>query len=515
MKKFLNKAKDSYKEFQDNQHQSGDGGASQQPMAQQPNQPVDLGPPASIDVLRYRYHHGTNLGSIFGISSISFSSSFYLISSHLMILILIPLLPYIKLTIPVLEKWLHGSMFPASSKGGSELDAATASLSELGLDATRSKFEQHWANAVSDSDFTWLVNEAKCTSIRLPIGYFTLGPEYCKGTPFEKVSGVYANAWAAVRALVARARSHGIGVLIDLHALPGGANGDAHSGSGTGKAEFWGSRGNVALVRKVLGAIAGEVRGGMDGVVGIQVVNEAVWGAKHMYEFYEQALETIGGVDARIPVYISDAWDLDKALKWCNGRKRGGCPVVVDTHKYYTFSEKDRAQAPQEIIARIGGELKQLDGKIGSLCERGEAQVVIGEWSCVLDGKTWSRVSPQEKNNLVTQFGRAQSAVWQQRAGGSYFWTYKMDWMDGGEWGFAEQTKKGNIPPPAYLCLPAHEVRNRLQTASERRKELGDGAKRGHEGYWDGQSPGQRFEHWRYGEGWELGYSDAMKFFCV
>lgn len=271
-------------------------------------------------------------------------------------------------------------MFPASSKGGSELDAVTASIAELGLDATRAKFEQHWARAISDSDFSWLVQDAHCTSIRLPIGYFTLGPAYCKGTPFEEASGVYEKAWAAVRDLVARARARGIGVLIDLHALPGGANGDAHSGSASGKAGFWGSRANAALVRRVLGAVAGEVRGGMDGVVGIQVVNEAVWGAKHMYEFYEQALETIGGVDASIPVYISDAWDLNKALTWCNGRKGGGNPVVVDTHKYYTFSDKDRAQAPQEIIARIGGELGELDGKAGSLCDRGEAQVIIGEW---------------------------------------------------------------------------------------------------------------------------------------
>jgi hypothetical protein len=88
-----------------------------------------------------------------------------------------------------------------------------------------------------------------------------------------------------------------------------------------------------------------------------------------------------------------------------------------------------------------------------------------------------------------------------------------MDWMDGGEWGFAEQTKKGNIPPPHYLSFPAQEVKNRIQTANDKRKDLGDGAKQGHEGYWNNTSPGKQFEHWRYGDGWELGFSDAMKFF--
>lgn len=68
-----------------------------------------------------------------------------------------------------------------------------------------------------------------------------------------------------------------------------------------------------------------------------------------------------------------------------------------------------------------------MEGKEGSIWERGEAQVVIGEWSCVLDGRTWSRVKPEEKDGLVKQFGRAQSQKWQERTGGSYFWTYKMD----------------------------------------------------------------------------------------
>lgn len=47
--------------------------------------------PSPTDILRYRYHHGPNLGGIF-----------------------------------VFEQWLHGSMFDANSAGSSELDAVTA-----------------------------------------------------------------------------------------------------------------------------------------------------------------------------------------------------------------------------------------------------------------------------------------------------------------------------------------------------------------------------------------------------
>jgi aryl-phospho-beta-D-glucosidase BglC (GH1 family) len=485
MKKFLDKAKSKLQELDSGPRSSNSQPQQfQQPLPQN-DEASTLQPPAPIDIIRYRYHHGTNLGSIF-----------------------------------VLERWLHGSMFPASSAGGSEYDAISASLKEMGVDATREKWETHWRNAITDSEFEWLAREAKCTSIRLPIGYFTLGRQFTRGTIFEGIAdtGVYDGAWAAVRDLVTRARSWGIGVLLDLHALPGGANKDEHSGTTSGKAEFWESRRNQDLGKSCAGFLARETLS-LDGVIGIQLVNEAGWGAKGMYEWYEEAILEIARVDQGIPVYISDAWNLKACSGWTNERHalKGGPrnPVVIDTHKYYTFDEKDRSRAPQEIIQQIPGELGQLDGKDGSLTDRGEAQVIIGEYSCVLDGRTWGRVPGEEKAGLVQQFGRAQSQRWQQRTGGSYFWTYKMDWMDGGEWGFAQQSKAQNIIPPHSLTLNNGDVQGRVHHAWERRNEMHAGACRGHENYWNQTSPGQHFEHQRYSDGWLLGYSDATAFFAA
>lgn len=406
-------------------------------------------------------------------------------------------------------------MFVGSSNGDSEVAAVTSAVKELGLDAAREKFENHWRNAVSDQDFEWLVREARCTSIRLPIGYFTLGEEWCRGTPFEGVGGVYRGAWDAVRELVERARGWGIGILLDFHFVYGGANGEAH-GSGTGKAELWGNRENLKRTKQALGWIASQARG-MNGVVGIQLVNEATHNAKGMHGWYEDVIGEIAQHDESMPIYISDAWDLRSALDWTTSRHAfSGAPknpVVIDTHRYYTFSEADRAQSPQQIIGRIGGELSELDGKEGALGDRGEAQVIIGEWSCVLDGQTWGRARPEEKDGLVKHFGGAQSQKWQHRAGGSYFWTYKMDWMDGGEWGFAEQTKKGHVTPPSFLTLPAQDVQSRLHNAQARRQELSQSARQAHEGYWNSTAPGKQFQHQLYSEGWNVGFSDAQRFF--
>jgi hypothetical protein len=53
--------------------------------------PFAIQPASALEILRYRYHYGTNLGSIF-----------------------------------VLEKWLSPAMFVDGSGGGSELDAVNA-----------------------------------------------------------------------------------------------------------------------------------------------------------------------------------------------------------------------------------------------------------------------------------------------------------------------------------------------------------------------------------------------------
>lgn len=388
MKEALGRARSEFRRFRAMAQQS------QQTVLAVEDTPGGLPVPSPRDVLRYRYHHGTNLGSIF-----------------------------------VLERWLHGSMFVQEATGHSELAAVTASLRANGLVGTKQKWESHWLNAVSPVEFDWLVDVARCTSIRLPVGWFTLGPDFCNETPFEgEPAQVYVNAWLAVRDFVNTARAHGIGVLLDLHALPGGANSDAHSGTDSGQAALWENGFFLDLSRRCLAFIAREARS-MDGVVGLQLVNEAAIDAPGMYEWYDSVLHELGQIDPSLPVYISDRWNLGEAVGWSNGKntlQNRGNPVIIDTHKYYTFAESDRQQPPQQIIDRVGNELEELNGRHGSVVDRRAAGLIVGEYSCVLDERTWSRVSTDERPGLIEQFGQAQSRTWQERSGGSYFWTYKM-----------------------------------------------------------------------------------------
>lgn len=504
MRKFFDKAKSS---LSDGNSQFPSSHNKQQPMKKH-DTPSTIGPPSTLDILRYRYHHGTNLGSIF-----------------------------------VLEQWLHGSMFEPGVRGASELDAVNAyviqsyllvtiypsltdklpffsSVSKYGVDGTRAKWEAHWSNALSDADLDFLCNTAHCTTIRLPIGYFTLGPSFTEGTVFAGApSQVYLSAWSHVLALTSRLAAHGIGTLLDLHALPGGANTDNHSGTSKGKAELWAHKSHMELGKRCLLFMAEAVaQGKVEGCIGIQVCNEAAYGAKGMYDWYADVIGTVSRIDNSIPLYVSDAWDLKTAVDWAqarNGITSGANPVVVDTHKYYTFSDADKAQSPQQIIRRVPGELEEMTSKAGNVVDRGAVSAVVGEWSCVLDGQTWQKASSGDREGLVRQFGQAQSQRWRQGCGGSFFWTAKMEWMDGGEWGFWEMTKKGAVVPPRELLLGADDVKARIASAQQQREEKKNASVGAHVGYWNQTSPGGQFEHGRFEQGWDVGFSDALAFFGV
>lgn len=448
--------------------------------ATSPKDNQSMPPPMPLDVTRYRYHHGANLGSIF-----------------------------------ILERWLTGSMFHESAKGGSELSAAESWVKVEGVEKARQRFEKHWMEYVSDADLDWLRDLGRCTTVRLPIGYFTLGPPYCDRTPFEKVSAVYQNAWQAVKYLVGRCNARGIGVLIDLHGLPGGANPNDHSGTDSSKAEFWNSRSNRDLATRCILFIAQQARN-MEGVAGIQIVNEAEFDAKGMYDWYETVLLELSKTDTTVPIYISDAWNLSKAISWSqskNNQRQQPCnPIVVDTHKYWCFSDQDKQKSAQQIISEVPKELSELDNKDGSVVDRGAAQVVVGEYSCVLDEATWSKSHGAAKEQNVRDFGTAESQLFQRRAGGSFFWTYRMDWMPGGEWGFRQMSEQHAIQRSSTSTLAPQDVRSRIDSARSQQPQRKQQTVSAHSHYWDTTAPGH-YEHWRFEQGWELGFFDAMGFF--
>ncbi|KAK6541930.1 Glucan 1,3-beta-glucosidase 3 [Orbilia ellipsospora] len=435
------------------------------------NEPL-LAEPLERDVLAYRYHHGTNLGAIF-----------------------------------VAEKWLFGTVFAPNAQGDSELDAVASQVTTYGVDAARKTFESFWSTTMTPQDWTFLASTANVTTVRLPIGYFSLGPKFCRSTPFEPYSAVYTNSWQYIKQFVTTAASYGIGTLIDLHALPGGANGDSHSGTSSHQAALWNNPQNLKLAVDCIKFIASETKD-IPFVVGIQVVNEAIYNAPGMYQFYDSVITEVGKINSHANIYISDGWDLGTALKYSVGVNavRGSCSVIVDTHKYYCFSDDDKKLNPWQIIDKVA--LSEVDGMQGQ-----GATVIVGEYSCVMDGNSWGSIQGEQRKELATSFGQKEVHTWQQKSGGSFFWTYKMAWMPGGEWGFSEQTANGAVPAPTLAIAEKPDIESRLAKAQQSRDDLKRASLAQHVNYWNAAAPGQYFEHWRYQDGWENGFDDALIFF--
>lgn len=292
---------------------------------------------------------------------------------------------------------------------------------------------------------------------------------------------------------------------------------DSHSGTSSSIAGLWGNAHNLNLAKQSLLFVVHEIAAGkIDNCVGLELCNEAAWEAKGMYDFYNDLVREISAIDSSIPVYISDAWKLDTAVKWAakqNSISTSNNLVVVDTHKYYTFDEKHRSKSPQEIIQLLPDALGAAISAKGNVHAQGAAPVFIGEWSCVLDGRTWSRVAEGQKDALTQQFGLNQCEQWYANSCGHAFWTYKMQWMPGGGWGFKAQTQTGSVRAPGYMSIPFGNVEKHIMDVNSQCDGLKDQAVKSHSGYWDKKSPGKRFEHWRHEAGWEDGWADAVSFF--
>ncbi|ODQ83077.1 glycoside hydrolase family 5 protein [Babjeviella inositovora NRRL Y-12698] len=390
----------------------------------------------------------------------------------------------------VLEKYMFGDLFIDDSKA--ELDCVERQVKENGVDQTREALEEHWKSFMTDDDWNYL-RDKRVNSVRLPVGYWELGRDFSKGTPFEKVAAVYTNAWAIIKSLIEAAAKYDISVLIDLHALPGGANKGDHSGQILRTPGFWSSSTYKTVAVECCGFLAKETKK-YDHISGIQIVNEAEYShdGKDQKLYYAAAINAIRTVNADVPIVISDGWSPQPWAEWLHDM---GSPlgVVLDCHVYRCFSDEDKKKTPEQITADLERDCLTLETK---------ADIVVGEYSCVIDGQSWDRTQGN-REELCHSYGNQQHRWFQERADvGSYFWSYKFQYGDGGEWGFRPMVERGCLPQPGEAKLPSDDDFGRTLD-----QHYGD-----HREYWDKQNSKEKYEHERYKAGFTTAWNDALAF---
>lgn len=406
----------------------------------------------------------------------------------------------------VQERWIFDKNFGDNAQ--TELQMAEALIKSTGsFEKAREQLQAFWKDFMTPEDWVFLA-EAGVTAVRIPVGYWELdGGAYTKNSKFEKVAPLYLNAWGILRThFIEPAAERGIGVLVDMHGLPGGANNLDHSGELCEHgANFWGDVDAQLAMSKAFAWLVLDLSV-YDNFIGVQLCNEAehMDSCKKQGLFYGSAINAIREVDPTIPVVISDAWDPNQWAKWVQDQQLGNntIGVIVDDHIYRCFSGLDHNCLPKEIISNLGNTV------LNDLPANGRGvDFMIGEYLCVLDGQLWLKGDSQShRDELVVEYGQAQSIIFSQRAKwGSFFWTYKFELGNGGEWDFRTMTNAKAIYPAFTIrgdLLPDDNVFDKeWRTNCEE-----------HNAYWDDKSPGEKMDHDLYAKGFRVGWFDALEF---
>ena len=170
----------------------------------------------------------------------------------------------------VQENWMVPSLFTcASGPRSAEIDVASGWGS---VDNARAVLERHWDTFINQTDFDYLANVG-INTVRLPIGYWTLGPTFVTGTPFEPYASVYTNSWPRFVRAINMAAQSGIGVLVDVHGAVGSQNGQPHSGISDGQTRLFNSTVYMDKTIEIYMFLAAQLQN-VTNIVGIEILNE-------------------------------------------------------------------------------------------------------------------------------------------------------------------------------------------------------------------------------------------------
>ncbi|KDQ60739.1 glycoside hydrolase family 5 protein [Jaapia argillacea MUCL 33604] len=338
------------------------------------------------------------------------------------------------------ESWMTPSLYRcAAGKKISELDIASGWGS---TDAARTLLEKHWDSFITQADFDYLANIG-INTVRLPIGYWSLGPAYCQDTPFAQVADVYQNAWSRVVNAIIMADKANIGVLVDLHGAPGSQNGQPHSGISDGQTNLFDDPSNINKTIGVLSFLMQQLAY-VSNVVGIQILNEPQ-NVPSLPDFYTQAITAMRQITpegSSFPLYLHDGFDLERFSDYIASRTDF---VVEDHHSYFVFTSSDAAESASDHSADVQS---SIAGSLAAASAKQRRNLVVDEWSCALTAQSLS--GEADRKQAQESFCTDQMNVYAGSTAGWAFWSYtKEDCQTDPGWCF--KAAVGNTLPSSFF----------------------------------------------------------------
>jgi len=163
----------------------------------------------------------------------------------------------------------------------------------------------------------------------------------------------------------------------------GGQNGDTHCGISTHRAELFNSNHTMDTALQALTRLAKDLAP-INHVIGLEVLNEPI-DHPELSTFYQKAYKAIRSVHPNImlPIYFGDAWNMNKYSAWLS--QSGMKFVVIDTHQYFCHMPADHAKSVEQHIKDVQ---TNIASQLQSSANNVTGNVVVGEWSVVLNGKS-------------------------------------------------------------------------------------------------------------------------------
>ncbi|WVQ99629.1 hypothetical protein IAU59_006767 [Kwoniella sp. CBS 9459] len=361
----------------------------------------------------------------------------------------------------ILENWMMPSFFEEDAVRDHYITDEWTYCSVLGKDGCLTRLEKHWDSYITEDDFKRFANYSLNT-VRIPMGYWSwTDPEdyepYIQGQLPYLERALNWSSW------------YGLDVMVDLHGLPGGQNGQDNQGY-KGPIEFQANSTNMDRAMDALANMTQFVtQDKFNGVVkSIELTNEPYileYNPSGM-DFYVLADYYVKGYQVvranehiidganEVMVVIHDAFQPPSNWQYFWNEPTLGqnwTNYALDTHVYDAFGGADQ-KSYQEHLDTICGWSAELQ----------EAQkhfpVIIGEFAlgtntyCVdyqscfgltLDQIIANITSSYEANMFLRQFWEVQQNVYELGAGW-IFWSVHHELA--GPWSWTQSAAQNWIP---------------------------------------------------------------------
>ena len=317
-----------------------------------------------------------------------------------------------------LERWITPSVY-----AGVQAEDEYTLCERLGKERASERLKRHRETWITADDFQWLKTHG-INAVRIPVGY---------GVAQENPP--FITGWATLDWAFRTANEHGIGVLLDLHGVPGSQNGWDHSGR-QGKLLWHTSQANIDHSLRIVGDLAARCKG-HDNLIGFELLNEPRWDVplniiKTFYQDgYHRVREHIS--KERGAVVIHDAF---RPRDWASFMRAPDYEnVILDTHPYQCFTDDDRKRDLRSQVQFALVERKKLLDDL-----QRQLPCLVGEWSCALPPESLGGRTGLALELAMRAYGDAQLINFDTTRGW-FFWTYKTE--EGGAWSFRDCVNRG------------------------------------------------------------------------